>query len=87
MWDANTGDCLWTLCGHTDWVRVVAFSPDGQMLCSSDQDGVILGWDMQTFECIRTIRISRPYEGMRITGATGLTDAQKASLVDLGAIA
>jgi hypothetical protein len=32
------------------------------------------------------LRPSRPYEGMNITGATGLTDAQRETLRALGAV-
>jgi transcriptional regulator with XRE-family HTH domain len=37
-------------------------------------------------ECLQTLRADRPYERMNITGATGLTEAQKASLRALGAV-
>jgi WD40 repeat protein len=32
LWDATTGMALQTLEGHSDWVRSVAFSPDGNLL-------------------------------------------------------
>jgi hypothetical protein len=35
---------------------------------------------------VRTLRADRPYEGMNITGVTGITEAQKATLKALGAI-
>jgi hypothetical protein len=35
---------------------------------------------------LKTLRSDRPYEGMNITGVTGITDAQKATLKALGAI-
>mgnify|MGYP005840425829 CR=1 FL=1 len=37
-------------------------------------------------ECVKTLRVPRPYEGMNITGVTGLTDAQKSTLEMLGAV-
>lgn len=37
-------------------------------------------------ECFQTLRVPRPYEGMDITGVTGLTEVQKSSLKMLGAI-
>jgi hypothetical protein len=49
-------------------------------------DGTIKLWDIHTGECLRTLRPPRPYEGMNITGATGLTDAQRETLKQLGAI-
>ena len=37
-------------------------------------------------ECLRTLQVPRPYEGMNITGVTGLTEAQKSTLKMLGAV-
>ncbi|KAI1428210.1 WD40 repeat-like protein [Xylaria sp. FL1777] len=34
--------------GHTDWVRTVAFSPDGRLLASGSDDGTALIWDVET---------------------------------------
>lgn len=36
--------------------------------------------------CLKTLRVPRPYEEMNITGVTGLTNAQKATLKTLGAV-
>jgi len=64
----------------------VAFSPDGCTLASGSQDETIKLWDVQTGECLKTLRPDRPYERMNITGVTGLTEAQKATLRALGAV-
>jgi WD40 repeat protein len=77
---------LQTLHGHTDWVRSVTFSPDGQTLASGSTDETIKVWDVNTGKCLRTLRPDRPYEGMNITGVTGITEAQKVSLKALGAV-
>jgi WD40 repeat protein/serine/threonine protein kinase len=86
LWDVNTGQCLKTLQEHANEVYSVAFSPDGSTLVSCSQDETIKLWDVNTGECIKTLRADRLYEGMNITGATGLTEAQKATLKVLGAI-
>lgn len=86
LWDLATGQCHQTLQGHTNLVTSVAFSSDGQLLVSGSQDETIKLWELETGRCIKTLTADRPYEGMNITGATGLTEAQKASLRVLGAI-
>jgi WD40 repeat protein/DNA-binding CsgD family transcriptional regulator len=87
IWDVETGENLNTFKGHNNWVRSVVFSPDGQLLYSGSQDGTIKQWDVKTGECLKTLIAKRPYEGMIITNAVGLTDAQKDTLKELGAIA
>ncbi len=86
IWDVITGQCLAVLYGHTSWIWSVAFSPDGHTIASGSDDGTIKLWDMHTGECIKTLRQERPYERMDITAVRGLTEAQKASLLTLGAI-
>ncbi|NJO79175.1 MAG: hypothetical protein HC827_12070 [Cyanobacteria bacterium RM1_2_2] len=85
-WDIRTYQCLSIFQGHTAWVYSLTFSPDGSILASGSYDETIKLWDTVTGECIKTLRIPRPYEGMNITGTTGLTDAQRASLIALGAV-
>ncbi|BAZ70385.1 WD-40 repeat-containing protein [Fischerella sp. NIES-4106] len=64
----------------------VTFSPNGQTVVSGSQDDTIKFWDVNTGECLKTLRNERPYEGANISNIIGLTDAQKASLKALGAI-
>jgi WD40 repeat protein len=63
----------------------VAFSRDGETLASCSSDETIKLWDVKTGECLKTLT-DRPYEGMNITGVTGLTEAEKATLKALGAV-
>ncbi|MBW4543044.1 MAG: NACHT domain-containing protein [Symplocastrum torsivum CPER-KK1] len=86
LWQVSTGQCLKTLQGHTDKVWAVAFSSDGQTLVSGSQDETVKIWNVKTGECLKTLRADRPYEGMNITGITGLTQAQVAMLKTLGAV-
>ena len=86
LWDVHDERCLKTLVGHVRVVRSLAFNPQGDCLASVSEDETIKLWDVKTGECLKTLRCDRPYEGMNITGARGLTDAQKATLQVLGAI-
>lgn len=85
LWDVSTGVCLKTLSGHTNLVFSVAFSPDGTMLASGSRDETIKLWSVEQGLPLQTLRVERPYERMNIKGVTGLTDAQRATLVMLGA--
>ncbi|PSB33678.1 NB-ARC domain-containing protein [Stenomitos frigidus] len=86
LWDVDTGQCLETFKGHTYWVSNVVFSPDSLLIASGGKDGTIKLWDIETRQCLKTLIAPRPYEGMNITGVTGLSEAQKASLIALGAV-
>ncbi|MEE1323143.1 MAG: hypothetical protein UHE91_04910, partial [Bacteroidales bacterium] len=44
IWDANTGECLKTLEGHSKYVYSVAFSPDGKHIVSGSYDDTIKIW-------------------------------------------
>ena len=48
VWDAETGEHLKTLTGHTGGVSSVVFRPDGKTLASGRTDGTILLWDFST---------------------------------------
>jgi WD40 repeat protein len=113
LWNVRDGKCLQTLHGHSKSVWSVHWSPVrvskavatlgasafsvsaaggqrptgvGHTLASGSEDETIKIWDVNTAECLRTLRAKRPYEGMNITGVTGLTEAQKATLKALGAV-
>jgi WD40 repeat protein len=86
LWDLTTNQCLKSFEGHTQLVWSVVFNPNGETLASGSQDDTIKIWDVKTGKCIKTLRNERPCEGMNIKGITGITEAQRASLKDLGAV-
>ncbi|MGG6237861.1 NB-ARC domain-containing protein [Nodosilinea sp. AN01ver1] len=91
LWHLPSRRCHQTLCGHDKWVRYVTFSAEGDRLISCSQDETIQVWsksptpDGFIYCHAQTLRVPRPYEGLTITGVTGLTEAQKAALIALGA--
>jgi WD40 repeat protein/DNA-binding SARP family transcriptional activator len=102
LWDlspARRGQLRATLRGHTDLVEWICFSPDGQWLASCGTDETIRLWEVATAlttstgeapaaatACLTTLRPTGPYAGMNITGVTGISPAQKATLIALGAV-
>lgn len=87
LWQPQTGKCLAELSGHRNQISSLAFSADGTQLYSSSEDETLRIWDMDTLSCLANVMIDRPYEGMNITNATGLSAAQVDGLKALGAIA
>ncbi len=89
VWDSHTGSCLRTLYGHKGSVSALVW-PSGdsgsEIFVSGSFDETVRFWDSQTGECVRIFRTPRPYDGMNITGAAGLTEAQKITLKALGAV-
>ncbi len=53
VWNRETGELLWLLNGHVDWVRTLDFSPDGAVLASAGHDGRIVIWNMNDGSRVR----------------------------------
>ena len=62
------------------------FNPEGDRIASSSADGTVRLWDLETGVCEAILEPAGPYVGMNITGVTGITAAQRATLLALGAI-
>ncbi len=85
-WEAQGGECLRVHEAHQGTVQSLKVSPEGTKLASCGDDGAIMFWDLHSGEHLQTLRRDRPYERMDINGVKGLTEAQKATLLALGAI-
>ena len=55
LYDAETGQEIDLLTGHTDFVSCIAFSPDGQTLASGSRDNTIRLWDTNTGQHKKTL--------------------------------
>ncbi|MBE3012822.1 AAA family ATPase [Microbispora sp. NEAU-D428] len=71
--------------GHSGPVQALAYTPDGMALASASLDGTARLWD-EGGRQVSMLVPDRPYEEMDITGAHGLTDAQRGTLRALGAV-
>ena len=74
-----------TLTGHRARVTDVCFTPDASTIVSSSLDETMHLWNVGTGDCLEEWLIPGPYAFMDITGATGLTTAQRRALTALGA--
>jgi len=72
--------------GHMSTVYALRFSPATSHLASCSLDGRIRLWDIERKRCCQLLRPPGPYAGMQITGVTGISLAQKAALLALGAV-
>jgi len=85
IWDVSRSLLLQTFPSHAGWPRSVAFADQRLLVCGTEE-GTLQIWEIQTGEPLMTLQSERPYERMNISGVTGITEAQKASLKTLGAI-
>lgn len=85
IWNRRTGECIQVLEGHSDGIFSVSFAPEGHTIVSGGVDETVRVWDVNTGECIHTLQPLRLYEGMNISGATGLTAVERQTLKTLGA--
>lgn len=86
LWNAQDGVCLAVLKGHTGALSSLAFDADGGLLASGSQDESIRIWDVASRQCLHTLKAPRPYEDINIYGITGISEAQREKLKELGAV-
>ena len=63
LWDAGSGQEIFTLNGYTGPVSDVAFSRDGRRLASASGDGTVKLWDTETWQ--ETLTLNGSTRGVR----------------------
>jgi WD40 repeat protein len=86
LWEVETGRQLALIGQHPQFVLGVAFSPDGSRVASIGKEGWLCIWNLRTGEQEHVLRAPLPYDGMNISGVTGISEAQRAALKALGAV-
>ena len=56
LWKFHNLAPLFTLQGHSGWVRTIAFSPDNQLLASASEDRTVCVWEISTGKCLMVLR-------------------------------
>jgi len=84
--DAATGEIQRALKDPVEGTTSIDASPTAELLASSGVDGIIRLHHLATGEPLGSLVPTRPYAGMNIAGVTGITPAQRAALLTLGAV-
>jgi WD40 repeat protein len=56
LWSAETGIELHVLKGHEDWIKSVAFSPDGKLVVTGSDDKTAWLWNAETGRKLRVLK-------------------------------
>jgi WD40 repeat protein len=86
LWNVSTGALVKSLEGHTGAVSSLAFARNGNLLVSGSRDETLRIWDLDQVNFSKVLREPRPYEGLNIKDAMGLSSAQSDKLKSLGAV-
>ena len=55
VWDVSSGQCLFTLVGHDNWIRGLSWHPGGKYLLSASDDKSLRVWDVPHKRCSKRL--------------------------------
>jgi len=79
-------DLVKTMTEHTSWVVSLGYSKQENILFSASADWTAKKWDASSYEYLGELHIDKPYDGIKLDSAKGLTQAEIYSLIKQGAI-
>lgn len=86
LWHPQTHQRRHILRGHRQPIWAAIFSPDGTRLATASHNSDILIWEVDLGRKSHQLQPDRPYAGVNLQGATGLSAAELAVLKSLGAL-
>ena len=75
-WDG--GSCIHTFEGYTEWFKAVCFSPDGKRALSGSGDHMVKVWDVDTCECVRTLKVHTSWQRCYVSSVCFSPDGKQA---------
>merc|ERR1719510_927159 len=55
VWDVSSGQCVFTLLGHDNWIRGLSWHPGGKYLLSASDDKSLRIWDIAHKRCSKRL--------------------------------
>jgi len=55
VYDVSTGQCLFSMAGHDNWVRGITWHPGGKYLLTASDDKTLRVWDIAHRRCHKTL--------------------------------
>jgi WD40 repeat protein/DNA-binding SARP family transcriptional activator len=86
VWDLATGQARHQLDMFNEGIHEMRFLPNSNILLVACLDGAVRICDVEDGVLLHTLHVAGPYEGMNISGVTGISEAQRAALKTLGAV-
>ncbi|KAG9389540.1 Protein tyrosine kinase [Carpediemonas membranifera] len=68
LWDLESGRQVIALEAHNDWVRGLAFSPDGKTLASCSDDKTVKLWRVSSFSTVKRVLSGQSYLSHKFQG-------------------
>ncbi|KAI9725833.1 MAG: hypothetical protein M1828_002462 [Chrysothrix sp. TS-e1954] len=76
FFDANSGQCTYSMLAHPSAISALSLSPDGRELVSAGHDASIRLWSLERRSCLQDITAHRPMRGEGVVCAVWSPDGR-----------